>query len=134
MSRFLLVVAAIVGLAACDAADPSVAPADAQSGEVALALGASASLDGFSLTFSDVVEDSRCPEDVACFWAGVAIVEVTIDGQSYALTVVDPEREPDAGIRLDGALLFAVRLTPEPTADRPSPTERVVTLVTFETD
>ena len=28
------------------------------------------------LTFAEVVEDSRCPEDVDCFWSGQAIIRV----------------------------------------------------------
>lgn len=31
-----------------------------------------------SITFTKVTQDSRCPEDVVCFWQGLAEVEVLI--------------------------------------------------------
>ena len=134
MMRALLLSVALLGLAACDSADSTTPPADAQSGEVELALGASASLDGFDLSFQEVVQDSRCPIDVDCVWAGIAVVKVRVDGETHTLTVADPERSQDAALRLGDHLLFAARLTPEPTADERTPTNPVLTVVTVEVD
>lgn len=116
----LLLVAAL-GLAACDSADSALYPADAQSGEVALALGASGSLDGLALSFDEVVEDSRCPSDIDCVWEGRALVGLTIAGEPTDLLVVDPEQDPEAGVRAGGYIVFATRLTAGP----------VVTVVSF---
>lgn len=116
----LLLVAAL-GLAACDSADSALYPADAQSGEVALALGASGSLDGLALSFDAVVEDSRCPADVECVWEGRAVVALTVAGEPVELEVVDPEKEPEAGVRVGGVVVFATWLAAGP----------VVTVVSF---
>jgi hypothetical protein len=126
-SRLLILPAllvAVLGLAACDSAGPVPYPADAQSGEVALALGASGSLDGLALSFDEVVEDSRCPSDAACVWEGRALVGLTLAGEPVELRVVDPEKAPEAGVRAGGYVVFATRLTAEP----------VVTVVSFPAD
>jgi hypothetical protein len=45
-----------------------------------LALGQTARLEeaDLSLTFSDLLEDSRCPSQVTCVWAGQAIIRVRV--------------------------------------------------------
>lgn len=35
---------------------------------------------GMNVTFKQIVEDSRCPKDVQCVWAGVAIAEIEVMG------------------------------------------------------
>lgn len=46
---------------------------------VQLAIGQSAVLEDADLKVQVVdVADSRCPTDVACFWAGVAVVHLTV--------------------------------------------------------
>ncbi|QOW11724.1 hypothetical protein Q73A0000_15830 [Kaistella flava (ex Peng et al. 2021)] len=35
---------------------------------------------GMNVTFNKIVEDSRCPKDVQCVWAGNAMAEVTLMG------------------------------------------------------
>ena len=46
---------------------------------VKIELGQTISLQGVSLTFTDVVEDSRCPKYTNCIWAGRAVVLVEVD-------------------------------------------------------
>jgi hypothetical protein len=41
--------------------------------------------------FEEVVEDSRCPEGAMCFWAGQAIVAVSINGEQLKLKVADSD-------------------------------------------
>lgn len=41
--------------------------------------------------FDEVVEDSRCPEGAMCFWAGQAIVAVSINGEQLKLKVADSD-------------------------------------------
>lgn len=36
---------------------------------------------GLYLTFTNVVEDSRCPTDVECFWTGRAVVEMEVQAK-----------------------------------------------------
>lgn len=50
---------------------------------VKMELGKTISLQGVSLKFMDVIEDSRCPKYTNCIWAGRAIIliEVEADGK-----------------------------------------------------
>lgn len=53
-------------------------------------------LNGVSVKFLEVVEDSRCPKDVTCIWAGRAIVkaQVTSNGNVEEKTLVFGETRP----------------------------------------
>lgn len=33
-----------------------------------------------NISFNDITEDSRCPTDVNCVWAGVAVADITVMG------------------------------------------------------
>ena len=69
------------------------------------------------VTFGDVLEDSRCPRDVTCVWAGNARVLVGLaagSGPTHALelnTTVDPHSQDRLGVRVT-----LLEVTPEPTA------------------
>ncbi|MEY3983836.1 MAG: hypothetical protein RL160_1395 [Bacteroidota bacterium] len=39
-----------------------------------------------SISFEAVEEDSRCPEGANCFWAGRAVVRLTVNGSPLKLT------------------------------------------------
>ena len=52
-----------------------------------IALGDSADVDRVRVRFARVVEDSRCPPDVSCVWAGRAHVELVIGGETHVLSV-----------------------------------------------
>ncbi|MDC7995093.1 hypothetical protein [Altibacter sp. HG106] len=45
---------------------------------IKIPLGNTTTIQGISLTFLEVLEDSRCPEDVTCVWAGRARVLVRV--------------------------------------------------------
>lgn len=103
-----------LGAAGCAAADapapdaappeagPTDPPADAQpDGLVRLGVGESAAVDGRTLRFVEVVEDSRCPEGTECVWAGRAVLRVAVGGETAALSV------PHGGMR-DGETSSAV--------------------------
>ncbi|MCW5518238.1 hypothetical protein J1N09_00200 [Aureitalea sp. L0-47] len=45
---------------------------------IKIQLGETITLDGTQITFSEVLEDSRCPREVQCVWAGSARVKITI--------------------------------------------------------
>lgn len=54
--------------------------------------------DGGEIRFKDVLEDSRCPVDVVCFWEGNARVLLTVAGKAIALnTALDPKHYRYAG-------------------------------------
>ncbi len=69
------------GLAACASSPDEVAPGES----FTLAPGTEAIVKGGGprVRFEGVLEDSRCPSDVQCIWAGEVVVDVTIgDGSS----------------------------------------------------
>lgn len=47
---------------------------------VKVPLGKTIEYKGVSIKFIEVLEDSRCPKDVTCIWAGRAIVKVEVMG------------------------------------------------------
>ena len=62
--------------------------------EFTLAVGQTAEIIGenLSMTFFDVVEDSRCPKNVTCIWAGrvSAVVEIKGEGPVYKMVLTEP--------------------------------------------
>jgi hypothetical protein len=114
-----VLLAAGIGCASVDtpvvAANPGVA--------FALPLGKTASVNGNSarITFNKVTDDSRCPVDVVCVWAGDAKVELAIsrDGSpadTRVISITSPDNEAVSGnlrIRLVG-------LAPAPRQSEPS--------------
>ena len=112
--------------AGCDASKP-VQESEVRVAAVArLALGETATVDGVRVTFERVEEDSRCPDTAMCVWAGVALVDLALDGEPYRLRVADPQHEPEAGVRIGGHLVFAVGLSGGPSSDE----DPVVTVAT----
>jgi hypothetical protein len=69
----------------------------------------------FRITLVRVIEDSRCPANKECFWAGNAKVEVMVVAQSYILTVGELLEGDQNSVDLgDGYSLRALRLDPYP--------------------
>ncbi len=85
--------------------------------EVQLKYGETATLGEHTIRFDEVKNDSRCPKDVTCVWAGEVIVLLTMDEQdtynirpggtvelwsdenlSYRITEVSPYPETSAKI------------------------------------
>ena len=65
-------------LGACAAKAPPPVRYDAPlGGEFSAAPGKPMRLDGISIEFTKVVEDSRCPKNVTCVWQGAATVALT---------------------------------------------------------
>ncbi|HST07757.1 MAG TPA: hypothetical protein VLJ83_06265 [Gemmatimonadaceae bacterium] len=122
-SRWVVVVAALlaveIGCASVDtpvvAANPGVA--------FALPVGKTATVNGNSarITFNRVTDDSRCPVDVVCIWAGDAKVELAITrngspADTQVISITSPNNEVVSGdlrIRLVG-------LAPAPRQSEPS--------------
>ena len=69
------------------------------------------------MSFSDVLEDSRCPTDVVCVWEGNARVELGIGagtGPTFPLQL-NTSLEPGSA-EWDGVLVTLLQLTPAPTS------------------
>jgi hypothetical protein len=62
--------------------------------ELCLSIGQHASVTGedLAVTFEEVTEDSRCPSDVTCVWAGrvSCVLELTHPGSSDRMTLTEP--------------------------------------------
>lgn len=69
---------------------------------------------GFSLTFAQVTQDSRCPKDVLCVVAGEAVVVlvVTAGGEQTKLTFKVPPAGSDKQ-RVEDYRLTILKLEPE---------------------
>ncbi len=67
-----------------------------------------------SLTFSAVTQDSRCPRDATCVWAGEAVVELRAlwEGEPTELTFKVPPGGSDAQV-LRGLMISIVGLDPQ---------------------
>lgn len=65
-----------------------------------------------SITFSKIIEDSRCPENVVCIWQGLAELEVLIevDGQeeTYLLSTYPTFRNIPSAVQV-GEFLFTLK-------------------------
>ena len=60
--------------------------------------GQEASVDGLRVRFTDVLEDSRCPARVACFWSGQARLTVVAQAEGDPPTAVEFNTNPAPGL------------------------------------
>lgn len=76
------------------------------------------------VTFTTMKEDSRCPQDVNCVWAGVATAEIQLLGASKRpLTILlstmnDPNRGHQQTVNFEGYNYTLVEVSPETTSDK----------------
>lgn len=68
--------------------------------ELAYGATATCTCDSLSVKFQKVVEDSRCPSDVECVWAGRIVIEleVVIDGVAQTVTLSSENNEEPATV------------------------------------
>lgn len=59
--------------------------------------GQEASIGGLRVEFADVLEDSRCPASVACFWSGQARLTVVAQAEGGPPTTVEFNTNPAPG-------------------------------------
>ncbi len=85
---------------------------------------------GWAVRFAEVVEDSRCPIDVQCIWAGRVAVRLIVehsDGRVAAMTLMIPRDTPTPGVF--GDLAFEAQgIEPARHAGSPSPLSYVLHL------
>jgi hypothetical protein len=109
--KYSFVILAFIGLSAASAG-PAKVLIDK---EFSLGIGQTASIEGEKLVikFKAVLEDSRCPINVVCVWAGNGKVEfeiLDIDGQNKTV-ILNTEEEPKA-TTLKGHKLKLISLNP----------------------
>lgn len=126
-AAMLAVVSGCATVESAVVADPGVA--------FSLPVGKTATVNGTSvrITFNRVTDDSRCPVDVQCVWAGDAKIELTIIGQggpadAKVISITPPNNEVTSGnlrIRLVG--LEPAPKQSEPSASRAYVAQLIVT-------
>jgi hypothetical protein len=91
---------------------------------VKVPMGETVILKGISIKFLEIVEDSRCPTGVNCFWAGRAIVkvQVTSNGNAEEKTLIFGETRPGEikNTNIFSSIEFAINglaLNPYPTSE-----------------
>lgn len=121
--RCLVVAGLAVGLMGCQVsrkaeADPVEFPLGQ---EFALSGGQEVTIsdENLRLRFTDVMEDSRCPTEVECFWTGQARIAVAVEPAGRAATTVDFNTNPAPGqniatVEADGYTVELKSLAPYP--------------------
>lgn len=133
LKRLSLVLLALplVGAGSCDSDSPTAPDASAPGAgasvalpaTVTLAVGESVLVDSVDveLTFSSVTEDSRCPVDVTCVWAGRAVVALAISEPAGGASTI--ELEVGQWRETEGLRLAATALDPQPREGQEIPSE-----------
>ena len=73
--------------------------------------------DGVSITLVAVIEDSRCPRDTTCIWAGKAVVKILVSGADQELqeiTVVFQNESQSVIATTEDTVFTALKLLPYP--------------------
>jgi hypothetical protein len=126
----------LAAASACAAPAPArrAEPAAEARGPVTLAVGETASFDGgkLSVKFVSVSEDSRCPKNEQCVWAGNARVELEVRVATGAPRAVSLDTNKGAReVEVDSYSLGLVDLAPVPVSARAiAPGEYRATLTT----
>lgn len=77
-----------------------------------------------NVTFKQITEDSRCPKDVNCIWAGVATAEIEVMGlHTRPVTlklssINDANKNYRKSQNFNGFSISLVELSPETTSDK----------------
>lgn len=93
-------VAVGLALAGCQVNDAAAGPVAFDLNQAfALGGGREASMNGEDLRvrFTDVLEDSRCPERVECFWTGQALVAILVQPRGREATTLEFNTNPAPG-------------------------------------
>ncbi|MFC3097659.1 hypothetical protein [Alteraurantiacibacter palmitatis] len=117
MTKLLLTLCAPLLIAGC-ATTPIVDAGPPLPAGSAVALGEAVSVANIALTPMRVTEDSRCPINARCVWAGRIVVETRVDGPGWRETVPLTLGEP-AGVR--GYILNLISAEPGQLAGGPAP-------------
>ena len=78
---------------------------------VAFRVGDTKDVAGFSITLNKISEDSRCPFDVQCVWAGRFTTSVTIRSGEKMMTM---DLSSEGPVMFDDYKLYILHVSPEP--------------------
>ncbi|HJQ11022.1 MAG TPA: hypothetical protein VJ840_08325 [Gemmatimonadaceae bacterium] len=117
----LLAAVPMVVLSRCATVDTAVV---AKPGvEFSLPVGQSATLSGtgYRITFDRVTEDSRCPVDAVCVWAGDAKIQLTISRSTAPAEIrIAGLTPPNSEVVSDNLKIRFVALSPAPRTTEPA--------------
>ena len=122
---------AVAALGACATVETAVVAEPGVEFELPLGKTAVLNSSGVRITFQQVKEDSRCPLDVQCVWAGEAKIELTVSRPGSpddvkTISITPPNNETSSG---DVRIRF-VGLAPVPRqADAGKPRDYVAHLI-----
>ena len=112
-SLLSLIAAVALGAAGCEASVPTVVTYAGDSTKLTLAIGATGRASGVEITLQDIVEDSRCPVDVICVWAGNVQARVLLGaGQSSVTDAINTGVQPTSSV-VGGRQVRIVLVTPD---------------------
>ena len=111
-----LVLAPLISLVACAAT-----PVPGKPLEFELAVGERVTLDDQSaaIEFVRVTDESRCPSDVTCVWAGDARVALRVTGSPGTVDTALHTTSPDRTLTHGAYILELLTLTPAPVSTAP---------------
>ena len=69
--------------------------------------------DKLEVQFAGIKEDSRCPKNVNCFWAGQVTAALTVDGQAVELTLGSREKGKSSQV-VNGYTIELQQVNPYP--------------------
>lgn len=67
-----------------------------------------------SIRFVELIEDSRCPTDTNCIWAGNAKIKVRVKKNGRSQNVTLDTNGPEQTVKVAGYSIKLTALTPEP--------------------
>ncbi len=93
--------------------------------------------DGFTITFVDVPEDSRCPTGANCIWEGRAVTKLLFESRNESVEVLletpNSRQETGPAINLFGRTIKMLGVAPYPQDGQPiTPKQYRITLVVEE--
>ncbi|HKP29689.1 MAG TPA: hypothetical protein VJU15_09805 [Gemmatimonadales bacterium] len=115
----------VLCLIACDGSgQPEVTlPAD-----MTLKTGEQRLIKGLTVTFVGVEEDSRCPDNARCVWAGNAAVNLRIQGGADSVSITLNSGVEPRAIGVQDLRFTIVSLLPAPVVGAPVPASHDLTL------
>jgi hypothetical protein len=117
--RYIISLVALLSLLplACTSASGEITASPGQ--EFSLAVGQSAQIagEGLKIRFVEVVNDSRCPQGVECFWQGevTCLIEITYQQTGFSMALTQPglTSEPSETDFRDYKITFGVQPYPQ---------------------
>jgi hypothetical protein len=96
--------------------------------DITLKTGDQRAIRGLTVIFVGVKEDSRCPDNARCVWAGNAAVELRMEGGSDSVAITLNSGVEPKSIEVRGLRFTIASLLPTPMIGAPAPAAHDLTL------